>query len=69
MDGHPFQIEQNIRLSRNFEQWKLTEPHRLVPNSKVDVLRKVPLGFYLSPRRPILTLSQLLYVPRKAEIN
>ena len=36
MDGHAFQIEQNIRLSRNFEPWKLTEPHHLVPNSKVE---------------------------------
>ena len=25
MDEHPFQIEQNIRRSRNFEPWKLTE--------------------------------------------
>ena len=36
MYGHPFQIEQNIRPYRNFEPWKLTEPHLLVPNSKVE---------------------------------
>ena len=33
MDGHAFQIEQNIRPSRNFdfEPWKLTEPHLFGP--------------------------------------
>ena len=35
----------------------------------MSVLRKVPLGFYQPPRHLILPLSQLFYVPRKAEIT
>ena len=71
MDGHPFQIEQNIRLSCNFEPWKLTEPHLLVRNTKVDgvcfeegsfgLLSTPSLSFFMSPEKPKLTSVRLYF--------
>ena len=72
MDGHPFEIEQNIRPSCNFEPWKLTEPHFLVPNSKVEgvCFEEGSFGLLLTPSAHDFTpLSAFFYVPRKAEIN
>ena len=71
MDGHAFQIEQNIHPSRNFEPRKLMEPHLLVPNTKVEGIcfEEGSFGLLSTPRRPILPLSQLFYVPRKAVIT
>ena len=71
MDGHPFQIiEQNIRPSRNFEPWKLTEPHLLVPNSKVEDVEDVcfeegSFGLLSTPSAPDFTPHSAFYVPRK----
>ena len=72
MDGHPFQIEQNIRPSHNFEPWKLTEPHLLVLNFKVEgvCFEEGSFGLLSTPLAPDFTpLSAFFYVPRKAEIN
>ena len=68
MDGHPFQIEQNIRLSRYFEPWKLTEPHLLVPNSKVEgvCFEQGSFGLLSTPSAPDFTpLSAFLCPPEK----
>ena len=71
MDGHPFQIEQNIRLSLNFEPWKLAEPHFLVPNSYVEgvCFEEGSFGLLSTPSTPDFTSLSAFYVPRKAEIN
>ena len=70
MDGHPFQIEQNIRPSRNyFEPWKLT--HLLVPNSKVEgvCFGEGSFGLLSTPSAPDFTPLSAFLCPQKAEIN
>ena len=68
MDGHPFQIEQNIRPSRNFEPWKLTEPHLLVPNSKVEgvCFGEGSFGLLSTPSAPDFTPLSAFLCPQKS---
>ena len=68
MDGHPFQIEQNIRLSLNFEPWKLMEPHLLVPNSKVEgvCFEEGSFGLLSTPSVPDFTPLSAYLCPQKS---
>ena len=70
MDGHAFQIERNIRLSRNFEPQKLIEPHLLVPISTVDgvCFEEGSFGLLSTPSAPDFTpLSVFFMSPEKPQ--